>query len=92
MPQIMFIVGQCLYFLASTSLSSSMAPVFKDVIPKTSLSAMMPLYVRMRRAIRVLCGHTFLAEIRTTTELAAAPYTVVLLRAYRTLDILSVPI
>lgn len=42
--QILFIVGICLYFLASTSLSAGMAPVFKEVIPKTSLSCMMPLY------------------------------------------------
>ena len=42
--QILFIVGVCLYFLSSTSLSAGMAPVFKEVIPKTSLSAMMPLY------------------------------------------------
>jgi hypothetical protein len=37
-------VGVCLYFFASTSLSAGMAPVFKEIIPKTSLSAMMPLY------------------------------------------------
>lgn len=42
--QLLFIAGVCLYFLASTSLSAGMAPVFKEVIPKTSLSAMMPLY------------------------------------------------
>lgn len=42
--QILFMVGICLYFLASTSLSAGMAPVFKEVIPKQSLSAMMPLY------------------------------------------------
>lgn len=42
--QVLFTIGICLYFLASTSLSAGMAPVFKEVIPKTSLSCMMPLY------------------------------------------------
>jgi hypothetical protein len=42
--QIVFIAGVCFYFMATSSLSAGMPSMYKQVIPKSRLSTMMPMF------------------------------------------------
>lgn len=42
--QTIFIVGVCIYFMATSSLSAGMPSMYKQVLPKSSLATMMPLF------------------------------------------------